>query len=460
MKKIEVAIIGAGSGGLSARREVSKKTDNYLVFDHGILGTTCARVGCMPSKVLIQAANDFHRRIKLEQQGIQGAESLSLDDTKLMKHVRSLRDRFVRGVTGSMESWMKTHFVPHKVQFVDSHTFIANGETYYAEKIIMATGSKPFIPNVYLGAHEKIITTDEFFELEKLPEKIAVVGIGVIGLELGQALHRLGKKVTFFARRPVYAGITDPIINEYIDKKMQEELNICFEDVVATNIENDKAIIQTKSEKIEVDGILMCSGRRPVLENIGLENVISEGVVEFDKTTFQLQKYPHIFIAGDMTGEKQILHEASDEGRIAGYNAVNDVKKFKTRTPLGITFSDPNIAMIGKSYKELVDENISFETGSVTFEGQGRSIIKLKEIGLLNIYGDKSTGKILGCELFAPEGEHLAHLISWVIEQGLTAQDVLSLPFYHPVVEEGLRTAIRDLKEKCNIETLLEVKEL
>ena len=100
MKEYDVVIIGAGSGGLSARREVAKQTDNYLVVNSGPLGTTCARVGCMPSKVLIQTANDFNRRKKLEEQGIIGGESLGLDHVKVMEHVRSLRDRFVRGVTG------------------------------------------------------------------------------------------------------------------------------------------------------------------------------------------------------------------------------------------------------------------------------------------------------------------------------------------------------------------------
>ena len=114
MKKLDVIIIGAGTAGLSARREVEKKTSNYLVVDDGPLGTTCARVGCMPSKVLIQVANDYHRRHSLAEEGIHGASELSLDGKEVMQHVRKLRDRFVRGVMGGMEEWTKEHLLRGK----------------------------------------------------------------------------------------------------------------------------------------------------------------------------------------------------------------------------------------------------------------------------------------------------------------------------------------------------------
>jgi dihydrolipoamide dehydrogenase len=138
------------------------------------------------------------------------------------------------------------------------------------------------------------------------------------------------------------------------------------------------------------------------------------------------------------------LHEAADQGRIAGFNAVNDPQCFKERVLLSITFCEPNIAIVGKRYEELVQKGVDFVTGKVSFEGQGRSIIKLEEIGALHIYAERSSGKLLGAEIFAPDGEHLAHLVAWAISCNLTAHETLALPFYHPVVEEGLRTAIRD----------------
>ena len=121
---------------------------------------------------------------------------------------------------------------------------------------------------------------------------------------------------------------------------------------------------------------------------------------------------------------------------------------FKKRTPLGIVFSNPNIASVGKSYTQLTEAGVAFETGEVSFEGQGRAITKLSEEGLALIFGDKTTGEILGAEIYAPEAEHLAHLLAWAIEAKLSVRDALAMPFYHPVLEEGLRTALRDLASK------------
>jgi dihydrolipoamide dehydrogenase len=462
MKNVKVAIIGAGSGGLSARREVLKKTEDYVVIDGGILGTTCARVGCMPSKVLIQVAEDFHRRSKLEEEGISGGNDLTIDSAKVMTHVRKLRDRFVRGVTGSMESWSTSNFIGEYAKFIDPHTLQVGDEIIKAEKIVIATGSTPNIPTMFKGLEEHLITTDSFFELEKLPKSIAVLGLGVIGIELGQALDRLGVDTVGIARREIISGVSDPKLREYVNRKFSENMKLSFDGVASVEKVGDKLKIISGDNEFLVEKILLTAGRTTNWDSLGTDCLnltkSKRGIPEFDPETFQLKDFDHIFLAGDNTGEKQVLHEASDEGRIAGYNCVNEVTRFKLRTPLVVTFSDPNIAFVGKMYDELIESKIEFEIGEVSFEGQGRSIVKLKEIGMLRVYGCKKTGTLLGAELMAPDGEHLAHLLSWVISQNLTVNQVLAMPFYHPVIEEGLRTALRDLRDKVDeVQPVLEV---
>ena len=173
-------------------------------------------------------------------------------------------------------------------------------------------------------------------------------------------------------------------------------------------------------------------------------------IPNYDSTTFQIPN-TRLFIAGDVNADRAILHEAADEGRIAGYNAVRDSSQcFKRRQALAITFCDPNIAVIGKSFQQLKNENTDFITGKVSFEGQGRAIVMRKEKGLLHVFADRSTDQLLGAEMMAPSGEHLAHLLAWAIELNLRVDEVLSLPFYHPVVEEGLRTALRDAAKQVS----------
>lgn len=151
-----------------------------------------------------------------------------------------------------------------------------------------------------------------------------------------------------------------------------------------------------------------------------------------------------IFIAGDANADAPLLHEAADEGRIAGENAARfpDVRPGLRRAPLGVVFSDPQIALVGTPHARL--QAGQYVTGAVDFSDQGRSRVMLKNRGLLHVYADIATGRFLGAEMIGPSAEHIGHLLAWAAQQELTIARMLEMPFYHPVVEEGLRTALRD----------------
>ncbi len=448
MKTFDVVIIGAGTSGLTARREVAKKTDNYAVIDDGPLGTTCARVGCMPSKVLIQVANDFDRRKKFEQVGIRGGENLSINGKQVMDHVRSLRDRFVRGVKSGMPSW-EDKLIRGRAEFVDTHTLNVNGRAIRAEKIIVATGSRPIVPGPFMDYRDHLITTDEFFEMSELPKSMAVIGLGVIGIELGQAISKLGVNFTGITIGKAIGGLTDPELQNYVAEKFSAEFPIHFNGAKPVGV-SEAGLLQLEADGkiIEVEKALLAVGRRHNVDRVGIEKagvkLDKKGLPEVNLHTMRLKEAPHIFLPGDANTQRPLLHEAADEGVIAGNNAVAEEETcFKRRVSLGITFSEPNIATVGRTHRDLSTSGDDFVTGEVSFEGQGRSIVKLKEQGMLHVYADRQTGKILGAELQAPDGEHLAHLIAWAISLDLTLREALTLPFYHPVVEEGLRTALR-----------------
>ena len=448
MREVDVAIIGAGTAGLAARKQVAKKTDNYVIIDDGPLGTTCARVGCMPSKVLIQAANDYHRRHSFKQLGINGQEKLTINQQKVMNHVRVLRDRFVRSVKEGMNDY-EDKIIRKRAKFIDKNTLDLGDEKIKAKKIIIATGSRPVLPNAWEKFKDHLIDTNGFFELEELPQNVAVIGLGVIGIEIGQALSRIGINVIGIGLGKDIGGLSDPEVQDYVIDKFSKEFPIYLNGAELKEITDDgKLRLETDGKSFKVDKAIISVGRRPNIDKIGLENIdiklSDKGMPEFSQTTFKLKDAQNIFLIGDVNNDRPILHEAADEGTVAGFNAVNEDQCFQRRTSLGITFCDPNIATIGKRYKELTDSKVDFVTGSVSFEGQGRSIVKLKEQGLLKVYADKKTNKLLGAELQAPDGEHLAHLISWGISLDLTVKKMLQMPFYHPVIEEGLRTALRE----------------
>jgi len=156
----------------------------------------------------------------------------------------------------------------------------------------------------------------------------------------------------------------------------------------------------------------------------------------------------HAFIAGDVDSDRPILHEASDEGRIAGENAARfpHVTPQRRSSPLGIVFSDPQMAMVGDRFADLDSENVVI--GEVSFKDQGRSRVMLKNDGVLRVYASKRSGRFLGAEMFGPRAEHMGHLLAWAHQSGMTITQMLDMPYYHPVIEEGLRTALRDADRK------------
>jgi dihydrolipoamide dehydrogenase len=182
------------------------------------------------------------------------------------------------------------------------------------------------------------------------------------------------------------------------------------------------------------------------IEHSGLE-LDEAGIPRFDKRTMQCGT-SHIFIAGDADDERPVLPEAADQGKIAGDNAGRypDVRPGLRRTPLGIAFTEPNLATLGKNYRTLcAGGRPKFAIGKVSFENQGRSRVMLQNKGMLRVYAEYGTCRFLGAEMIAPRGEHIAHLLAWAVQARLTVPQMLDMPFYHPVIEEGVRTALRDL---------------
>jgi len=449
-RTVDVAILGAGTAGLVAARQIARRTDNYVVIDDGPLGTTCARVGCMPSKALIQIAHDLHRRTSFGASGILGAAALSADAPAVLRRVRELRDRF----TGAMiEKTLKLgdRLLRGRARFLEPTVLEVNGGIVRASRVIIATGSRPTVPDAWRRFGSRILTSDTLFEQENLPRSVAVFGLGVIGLELGQALHRLGSKVVGVARSQHLGGISDPAVLEEAGKILGDELTLWRGVKCELSEENGQLSVSDGDRRQPVDAVLAAMGRRPNVEDLGLENVGavlgSDGLPEYEPDTLQLKGLPGIFIAGDANGAHPILHEAWDDGRTAGGNAVRENPVgTERRTPLHIVFSDPNIVAVGQMYKNLPEG--SFVIGEINFGDQPRALIRSENAGLLRLYADSRSGLLLGSEMIAPAGEHLGHLLAWAIQARQTVHDLLRMPIYHPVLEEGLKEALQDAARK------------
>ena len=453
-RQVDVAIIGSGSAGLYAMSKVRPSGKSVVLINGGELGTTCARVGCMPSKAVIQIAEDFHRRGVFKRFCVEGHERLSVDVSEAMGYVQDLRDVFVeRVISNSTDKMPDGMFVAGYTRFVEPNLLeMDDGQRIRAEKVIIATGSRPIVPAAWEPFRDRIITTDDFFELEELPTSIAVIGLGVIGLEIGQSLHRLGCKVVGIDMQEAIGGLTDPVAIKSAVDIIGSEMELWLgQGAQISEGSNGRLRVSAGDNTIEVERVLASMGRQPNVEKLGLDAigvpVDKRGVPLFDPNTMQVGDLP-LFLAGDVTGERPLLH-AGDEGRIAGQNAVSDtVSAYRRKTPLNITFCDPNIVQVGQPYAAL--DLDSSAIGEVQMAPVGRAIIMAKNKGVIRVYADKASGTMLGAEMVCIKAENLGHLLAWSIQQGLTVGDLLQMPFYHPVIEEALQAALYDLYAKVD----------
>lgn len=453
MRKVKIAILGAGSAGLTALSEVRQQTDDFVMIHDGPFGTTCARVGCMPSKALIHCAEQFHSRHQFYASGIDGADALKLDSAAVMERVRRFRDRFTSGVqSGSTDTLQPEQLILGRGYFVAPNIIEVSGERIQADRVIIATGSRPVVPKEWQSLGSKLITSDDFFELQQLPKRIAVIGLGVIGLELGQALSRLGVEVIGFEQSSQLAGLQAADAIRQSIKWISKSFPIYLGEAAEVTEEEGKVKVTVSSGCFEVDAVLATLGRRPNLDHLGLSelgiSLDSRGMPAFDASTMQIGNLP-IFIAGDVNNRRPVLHEATQDGRIAGQNAVAypNVQSYARTTLMAVTFCDPQIAVFGQRLCELDTQ----ETVTVSFKlerSNGRAIMMDQDKGAICLYADKVTKRLLGGELVMPSAEHICHLLTWVVAQELTVEQVLKMPFYHPVLEEAVESALVLLAEK------------
>jgi len=447
---VDVAVLGAGTAGMLAFDAAVKEGARAVLIEAGQYGTTCARVGCMPSKLLIAAADRAHLQQGAVEFGLR-YEGLEVDSKQVMARVRRERDRFVGFSLQEIEAIPPEQRLLGKGRF-RSNTLLEVGEDCLVKfkAAVIATGSSPFIPEELQVLGDRLLTNDNLFELEELPKSVVVIGLGVIALELGQALHRLGVEVTFVGRNDKLGIFTDPELLEEALKVFAEELKILTHTRVR-HVEKQDAQVTltvdtpTGEQKLQADYVLVATGRHANLADLGLElcgvGLDSRGVPECNPHTMQCGD-SNLFLAGDASGRLPLQHEAADEGRIAGRNAARypEVREGIRRSPLSIVFSDPQMATVGQRVSCLAPG--SFVSGTASFASQGRSRIMGVNKGLIKVYADCRSGQFLAAEILGPQAEHLGHLLAWAHQQGLTIQEMLNMPFYHPVIEEGIRTAL------------------
>ena len=438
MKVVDVAIIGAGTAGLSAERAARGAGASTALIDDGFKGTTCATVGCAPSKLLIAAAAAAHAVRRASTFGVFATHRI--DGAAVLARVRRERDAFAAGTREQIAQLPEGVALRGTAKFVDSTTLeLSDGQRIRARAVVIATGAHPAMPEPFAAIRERLLTNETIFELGLLPQSLAVVGAGPLGLEMGQAMARLGVRVSLFDEKQTLGGVEDA------------GLGTCLQDVFGNELDLHLGVKVSTGSLAPFERVLLAVGRPPTLAGLNLEAARLEldehGVPVFDCETMQCADSP-VFIAGDATADRPVLHEALEEGATAGFNAAKFPGPTRRRrtVPFSIMFTDPPLALIGQQ------TGADLVCGQTDYRDQGRAKVEARARGLLKIYADRRSAQLKGAALFCPGADHLGHLLAWQINSRARAGEVLAQPFYHPTLEEGLKPALRQICEQARMQ--------
>ncbi|WP_295467705.1 dihydrolipoyl dehydrogenase [uncultured Pseudomonas sp.] len=443
----DVAVIGAGTAGLAAERAARRQGASTLLIDDRWAGTTCASVGCMPSKLLIVAGEAHHA---VQRAGTFGIEvgGIRVDGAAVMARVRRERDHFVAATKQGFEKLPAGVAQCATARFVAADRLqLSDGRTIQARSVVIATGSYPLVPAPFDRLGDRALTNDTIFELPDLPRSLAVIGTGPVGLELAQAMARLGVAVTLFGQDDGLGALKDAEVKAELRQILEQDLTLYLNVEVDARREGEGARLSwsgAASGEGDFDFVLVAAGRPPRLQGLGLETTGLElddhGTPLYDPQTMQCGD-SSIFIAGDADHDRPVLHEASDEGAIAGHNAAcyPEVRPTPRSPAFSLIFTDPPVAVLGNP------PDAGSLIGTSSYHDQGRARVEARNQGIARFYAEPGTGKLTGAAMVGPGMDHIGHLLVLALIHGETASSLLDMPFYHPTLEEGLKTGLREI---------------
>jgi len=450
-RKVDVAIIGAGTAGMGAFHTIKEAGKQVVLIDRGPLGTTCARVGCMPSKAALHAGSKWQSAKQLTTE----ATLLSSEGTEaLWAHARETRDMLASGAAGRARKAAGDNLIMAEARFIAPGVLQAGEERIEADAFIVATGSSPTVPGMLNGVESKILTTDQVFEMETLPKRLGVLGLGAVGIELGLALARLDVDVVAADQGDTIGGIQDPMVQDRAISTFMDELPMWLGEPVEIELAGDEVLMGTSQHSAYVDRLLVVTGRAPNTAALDLAAAgipqDDQGRPNIDPVTMQSGDAP-VFFAGDVQPDRPLMHEAADEGAMAARAASASLHNTRwsspeRRVPISILFTDPDVCTVGLTYDEAMqcDAIIGVSEGS----GNGRSKILGAQGNLLRIYVEPDTGALLGASMILTHGEHIAHLLAWAIQAQQSVSDLLAMPYYHPSIEEMLQSALKSADDQ------------
>ncbi len=455
--KYDLVVIGSGPGGYVASIVAAQKGMKVASIEkRESLGGTCLNVGCIPSKAMLHASEQYENSVKVngnEDWGIQ-CKDVTLDLNKLLKKKSGIVEELTKGIDYLFnKNKVKKYLGTAKIISSDEIEINNNGkiENIHAEKIIIATGSTPTIlPNIDID-ETHIVTSTGALDLKKVPKKLIVIGAGVIGLEMGTVWRRLGSEVEVIEFLPrILPGMDTEVADKFM--KILQKQGIKFK--LSHSLESVKKVdgkvmlsikdTDTNSLKqIDADVVLIAVGRKPNTSGLGLEELglatDKHGFIEINNKFESSIK--NIYAIGDVIKGPMLAHKAEEDG-VAAVEIINgEAGHVDYNLVPGIIYTAPEVAVIGKTEEELKNDGISYNKGVFPLTANSRAKAIGHTDGMVKILADKSTDKILGAHMIGHEAGTVIHELSVAMGFGASSEDVARICHGHPTVNEAIKEA-------------------
>jgi mercuric reductase len=446
----DLAVIGAGSAGFSAAITAADKGAKVALVGHGTIGGTCVNVGCVPSKALIRAVEVLHNaRAATRFDGLSASARLT-DWKALVAQKQALVDDLQQAKYADLLPAYETlTYIEGKAAFNAAGTLNVNGTPLNAAKIIIATGARPALPSISGISDVPYLTSTTALELEALPESLMVIGAGYIGAELAQIFARAGVRVTLISRRGLLPEgepeISAALTGYFTDENIQLEKNLAYDRIeddgekVTLHANRDGAAISFSAQKV-----LIATGRAPNTESLNLEGAEIKttlgGAIVVD-AHLQTTR-PGVFAAGDVTGRDQFVYMAAYGAKIAARNAMDGTRlAYNNAAMPAVVFSDPQVANVGHTEASAKAAGLDIKTSVLTLDNVPRALAARDTRGLIKLVAERSTGRLIGAHILAPEGADSIQTAVMAIKAGMTYEDLGATIFPYLTTVEGLKLA-------------------
>lgn len=451
---MKLAIVGSGPGGYVAAIKAAQLGARVTVIEDDEVGGTCLNWGCIPTKTMIGSCEVLAKVRELEKFGMQLKGEVVASLPKIMERKDKVVGIQVKGINGLFKSWgielrrgrgMLTSPTTVEVRAKDG-----GSETVEAEKIIIATGSRPARIPILPFDGERIISSSDALSIKEIPESLLIIGAGVIGSEFACIYRELGTEITMVEMLPRAVNTEDHEISELLEREFRKKKIKLLTGVKLEKVEvkpDGVHAFLSDGRELSAEKVLVSIGRALNSEDMGLE---AAGVKKGERGNIIVNSrmetnVPGIYAVGDVTGGMLLAHVASAEGIVAVKNAMGQECEMDYSVVPAAIFTSPEIASVGLREHQAAEKGIAFRTGHFQFRGLGKAHAMGEISGFIKFISEEETDRILGAHIIGPHASDLIHEVAVAMRAGLSTREIAETIHTHPTLSEGVKEAAEDV---------------